>query len=142
MSTSIFVDLEARQANDDSEESDGDSQYESDTGMKPNLIKSKRTQIYYHNLDFINDVEMQTRVMKSTKEEDDDPGVLAELAAAFQKRSHEENQINAAHERSRDALYNDLEEQNIFLCIPTHDDTLWRVIVKVAILYCFIYNLQ
>lgn len=32
MSTSIFLDIEARRANDDSEESDGDSQYESDEG--------------------------------------------------------------------------------------------------------------
>lgn len=142
MSTSIFVDLEARQANDDSEESDGDSQYESDTGMKPNLIKSKRTQIYYHNLDFINDVEMQTRVIKKNKEVDDDPAVLAELAAAFQKRSREENQIVAALKHSRETLFNNLEEKNIFLRVPTNDDTLWRVIVKVSNSYCVICSLQ
>lgn len=76
---------------------------------------------------------METTYRKpiTSKEEEDDSTALENLAAAFQKRSREETEKAAVYERLREDMFNNIEEQNIFLRIPTDNDTLWKVVVKV-----------
>lgn len=53
--------------------------------------------------------------------------MLESLAASFVLKSH----AATNNEHWRKALLSSLEEQNIFLRIPTEKDCLWRVLVKV-----------